>query len=88
MRDFMQVVPYCNVGRCRSWPQRAAVENLCMTRAYPVDNLTAKFISLRDAGDPPEWALWRRASRVASLDRSGLPNKIVRAPGLIRISNT
>jgi hypothetical protein len=56
------------------------VEILCMTRAKPVENLTAKFFSARDANDPPRSRLCIRASRVPSLDRYATVNKIIAAP--------
>jgi hypothetical protein len=64
------------------------VENLCMAGAKAVEIRTAKFISSRDANDPPRVRLWMRPSRVASLDRRTAVNKIVAAPDPFRTIHT
>ena len=48
-----------------------------MTRAKPVDNLTTKYFSARDANDLARFALWMRPSRPASLDRAAAKRRIV-----------
>jgi hypothetical protein len=55
------------------------VEILWTTRAKPVEKRTTKFIFGHEASNPMRGGMWTGPSCVASLDRTDLQNRIVRA---------
>jgi hypothetical protein len=56
-----------------------SVEILWTIRAKAVENRTTKFFLRGDPSNPPPGRMWTAPSRVASLDRTAVPNRIVRA---------
>jgi hypothetical protein len=56
-----------------------SVEILCTTRAKAVENRTTKDFLRRDPSNPQPGRMGTAPSRVASLDRTVLPNTIVPA---------